>query len=205
MKTSFRQVYYNSLHQPIGPVAMILDDRKQNISMRVEPSMLTNTLPMLEALWNKYETRYPLDYYFLDDYFAQSYQKEQQMVQVIALFAGIAIFIACLGLYGLLSFAITRRRKEIGVRKVLGATVPSIVLLLLRNFLSPVIAGLLLATPVVWYFLNEWLRGFAYHIKLGPWVFFVAGMVMMGIVLVTVRFQSVRAAVANPVESLRNE
>ena len=196
---------YSSLHQPVNPLVMYLDPRQSNISVRVEPQQLAALLPKVEKLWQQFEARHPFDYYFLDEFFAENYLKEKQMVRTITLFSGLAIFIACLGLYGLASFAIARRRKEIGIRKVLGATTTGIVGMLSQNFLKPVGIALVIATPIVWYFMQEWLQNFTYHVPLGWWIFALAGVVMLGIVFLTVSFQSVKAALANPVESLRSE
>lgn len=200
-----KDFYYNSLHLPVGPLAMYLDGRKSNISVRFDPQNAATLLPQIENLWNRFESRYPFDYYFLDEFFAQNYQKEKQMMGIIAFFAGIAIFIACLGLYGLTSFSLARRKKEIGIRKVLGASIPNILGLLTKNFLYPISVALLLGTPVTWYFLRQWLASFAYHVPLSWWVFLLAGVAMLAIVVITVSFQSFRAALANPVESLRSE
>ena len=196
---------YSSLHQPVNPLVMYINQRKSNISVRFEPQQLTSLLPQVEKLWKRFEARHPFGYYFLDEFFAENYLKEKQMVRTITLFAGVAIFIACLGLYGLVSFAIARRRKEIGIRKVLGASVPGLLALLTKDFLKPILAAMLVATPVVWYFLQGWLENFTYHISLSWWVFALAGVLMLGIVFLTVGFQSMQAALANPVESLKSE
>ncbi|MEO1259746.1 MAG: ABC transporter permease [Bacteroidota bacterium] len=200
-----KDFHYSSLHQPVKPLVMYLDQRRSNISVRLEEAQLAALLPNIEKLWRQFEARHPFDYYFLDTFFAENYLAEKQMVRTITLFSALAIFIACLGLYGLASFAIARRRKEIGVRKVLGATVSGIVGLLTKNFLRQVGLALLIATPVVWYFLNNWLANFTYHVPLSWWVFGVAGLLMVLIVLLTVSFQSFKAASANPVNSLRSE
>lgn len=200
-----KDFHYNSLHQPIDPVVMYLDNRKSHISLRVDPQQIAALLPQVQKLWKQFESRHPFEYYFLDSFFAKNYLKEKQMVRVITLFAALAIFIACLGLYGLASFAIARRRKEIGIRKVLGATMTSIVNLLTKDFLKLVIIALFIASPLAYYFMDQWLQDFAYRIDIQWWVFALAGGLMLGIVLFTVSFQSIRAALANPVESLRSE
>ena len=197
--------HYNSLHQPVGPAVLYLDDRKNNISVRIESEQLASILPRMRQLWGQFESRHPFDYYFLDDYFAKNYVKEKQMVQVITLFAGLAIFIACLGLYGLAAFAVARRRKEIGIRKVLGASLPGILALLTTNFFKLVLIAMILSTPIMWHFLQTWLQNFTYHISLSWQTFALAGVLMLVIVLLTVCAQSVRAALANPIDSLRNE
>jgi len=127
------------------------------------------------------------------------------LVNVIFLFTVIAIFIACLGIYGLALFAISRRIKEIGIRKVLGAPALGIVMLLAKNFLKPVGFAFLIATPIVWYLINDWLQNFAFHIKISWWLLVIPGILMLLIVFTTVSFQTIRAAVTNPVKNLRTE
>ena len=200
-----KDFHFNTLHQAVSPLIMYLDSRKHNISLRVDPQQLAGLLPDLEELWKRFEQRHPFEYYFLDAYFAENYAKEAQLVRVITLFAAVAIFIACLGLYGLLLFAIARRQKEIGIRKVLGAGMPGILGLLTGNFLKPVLVALLVATPLVWKLLQDWLQNFAYHVNLSAWLFVLAGSLMLAIVLLTVSVQSVKAALVSPVESLRDE
>ena len=196
---------FNSLHQEVSPLVMYLDNRTTHTSVRFDPAKLSSLLPQIQSLWERFETRFPFDYQFLDEYFAEKYLAEQQMLKVISLFAFLAILIACLGMYGLASFAIARRRKEIGIRKVLGASVTSIVGLLSSRFVKLVGIALLLATPIVYYYGNNWLNNFAYHINMNGWVFLIAGIIVLGIVFFTVSFQSIRAALANPVKSLRSE
>ena len=159
----------------------------------------------MKKLWGQFESRTPFDYYFVDEFFAEKYQAEQQMLKVITLFAFLAIFIACLGLYGLATYAIARRRKEIGIRKVLGASIIGIVGLLSTRFVKLVVIALVLATPLVYYYTNDWLNGFAYRVDLSWWVFALAGGAVLGIVLLTISIQSVKAAVANPILSLKSE
>ncbi len=196
---------FNSLHQGVSPLLMYLDGRPSHTSVRLDPSKLPVLLPEMKNLWEKFEHRFPFDYYFLDDFFAQKYTAEQQMLSVITLFAFLAIFIACLGLYGLASFAIARRTKEIGIRKVLGASVLGIVGLLSSRFVRLVFLAFFLALPAIYYFGNDWLNDYVYHVDLGFGIFFFSGITVLGIVFLTISFQSVRAALANPVESLRSE
>ncbi len=196
---------YNSLHQPINPLIMYLDDRRSNISVRMDVEQSGILIPQLKELWETFEARHPFDYYFLDDFFALNYLKEKQMTRVISLFAAIAILIACLGLYGLVSFEMIKRRKEIGIRKVLGASVTQITKLLIKSFVFQLLIGMMIAIPVVWYIANMWLQDFTYHISLNIWVFVLAGISMLSIVMLTIGFQSINAATANPTNSLRSE
>ncbi len=200
-----KDFHFNSLHQPVSPLLMYLDGRKSHISIRVAPSQISTLLPQIKKLWEKFESRFPFDYQFLDTYFAEKYVLEQQMLKVIALFACLAIFIACLGLYGLAAFAISRRTREIGIRKVLGASVRQIIHMLTFRFVLLVLLAFLMAIPIVYYYADNWLNGFAYHVPLQWSVFVITGLTVLGIVFLTVSFQSVRAALANPVESLKRE
>ncbi|MEZ5039419.1 MAG: ABC transporter permease [Saprospiraceae bacterium] len=196
---------FSSLHEAVSPLVMYLDGRKSNVSLRFDPAQLANLLPQVQQIWERFEARFPFDYYFVDEYFSKQYTAEQQMLNVIRLFSILAIFIACLGLYGLTSFAIARRRKEIGIRKVLGASIRSIMALLSSSLLKLTGIALLLATPLVWYLSTDWLQNFAYHVNLSWWMFLAAGLLMVVIVMATVGIQSMRAAVANPVKALRME
>jgi putative ABC transport system permease protein len=162
-------------------------------------------LSYLERAWKKYFPETPLDYTFLDENFDRLYQAEQRQATLFTTFACIAIFIACLGLFGLSAFSISQRIKEIGIRKVLGADVSTIVGLLSKDFLKLVGVAAVLAFPVAWYFMNNWLQDFAYRISMPWWVFIIAGIGAALIALITISFQAVRAAITNPVKSLRTE
>jgi putative ABC transport system permease protein len=159
----------------------------------------------LETAWKKYFPETPVDYTFLDDDYNKLYQSEQRQATIFTLFACIAIFIACLGLFGLSAFAISQRIKEIGIRKVLGANVQGIVGLLSKDFLILVGIASLMAFPIAWFAMNSWLKDFAYRINIQWWVFIAAGIVAALIAFATVSLQAIKAAVANPVKSLRTE
>ena len=147
----------------------------------------------------------PFSYAFLEDSFDAMYRAEQRIGTIALTFACLAIFIACLGLFGLAAFTAEQRTKEIGVRKVLGASVGSIVALLSKDFLKLVLIAIVIASPIAWYAMNRWLQDFAYKITIEWWVFALAGLLAVGIALLTVSFQSIRAALMNPVKSLRSE
>src|SRR5688572_18850322 len=147
----------------------------------------------------------PFDYFFLDTFFNRQYKGDQQFGQIFAFFSLLAIFVASLGLFGLASFTAAQRTKEIGIRKVLGSTVPNIFLLLSKDFLKLVIVANLIAIPLVWMMMEKWLSTFAFRIDIGMWIFGIAAVITTLIALLTVSFQSVKAAVANPVNSLRYE
>ena len=145
------------------------------------------------------------DYNFLDETFNKQYENEQLFKKAFGIFAGLAIFVACLGLLGLTMFATIQRTKEIGVRKVLGASVASITIMLGKDFIKLVCLSILIAAPIAWFAMNKWLEDFAYRINIGWAVFVIAGFVAMFIALFTVSFHAIKAAVANPVKSLRTE
>jgi putative ABC transport system permease protein len=147
----------------------------------------------------------PFSYQFLDESFDNMYREEQRVGKVAFTFAILAIIIACLGLFGLATYMAEQRTKEIGVRKVLGASVPVIVSMLSKDFLRLVLISFVIAVPVSWWAMNKWLQDFAYRIHIGWWIFIMAGVIAMLIAVVTVSFQAIKAAVANPVKSLRTE
>jgi len=197
--------HYNTFHHSIDPIVMYLDRRKGNISVRFDAQNTGELLTHLQSTWKQFESRYPFDYFFVDQYFADNYQSEQQMLQTLGVFSLIAIFIACLGIYGLTVFSVTRRTKEIGIRKVLGASVSSILLLLHRRLFYLTVAGFLISVPLTYHFLHDWLDQYAYATPIHPWVFFLAGGLTLLIASLAVLGQSLRAASRNPVEALRYE
>ena len=159
----------------------------------------------LEGAWKKYFPETPLDYTFLDDNFDKLYESEQKQATLFTVFACVAIFIACLGLFGLSAFAISQRIKEIGVRKVLGASISNIVMLLSKDFIKLVIIAFVIASPVAWHVMHNWLQDFEYRINISWWIFIAAGFLAVIIALGTISFQAVKAAIANRVKSLRTE
>jgi ABC-type antimicrobial peptide transport system permease subunit len=159
----------------------------------------------IEKLWNNTYPDFVFEYKFLDDKVASFYKQENQLAYLYKIFAGIAIFLSCLGLYGLASFMAVQRIKEVGIRKVLGATASNIVYLFSREFVSLIIIAFAIATPIAWYFMHEWLENFAYRIHLSWWLFLIGGITSVIIALISVSFQAIKAAIANPVKSLRTE
>ena len=198
--------HYESLHREIRPVIFGHADQNQfYLPVRVAPEQLTETLAFLEAKWTAFQPGFPFRYYFMDDDFQEQYAQEARLSQVFTLFASLAILIACLGLFGLASFVTTARTKEIGVRKVLGASVTSIVGLLTKEFTLLVGVACVLAFPLGYFAMSRWLDAFAYAVPLSAWVFVGAGMAALLIAWLTVAYQSIRAATADPVRALRYE
>jgi putative ABC transport system permease protein len=198
----------HSLHFPAEPAALILNTGPWNIyflSIKVRPENITQTLGAIEKVWKKHSDGYPFEYYFLDKAYDSLYKSEIRLNIFFRLFTLIAIFISSLGLFGLASFTAERRTKEIGIRKVLGASVPSIVIFISRGFTKWVLLANIIAWPVAYYFMNRWLQNFAYRIDLSVWIFVLSGLAAFAIALLTVSYQSIKAATANPVDSLRYE
>ena len=201
--------HFESMHQAIVPmVFLMLPPRQQyynNFSVKISGNNISAAMGKLENAWKKYFPETPFDYTFLDENFDKLYESEQRQATLFTSFACIAIFIACLGLLGLSAFAISQRIKEIGVRKVLGASTNSIVGLLSKDFLKLVGVAAVFAFPIAWYAMNNWLKDFAYRTSIHWWVFIIAGVLAALVAFVTVSLQAVKAAVSNPVKSLRTE
>jgi putative ABC transport system permease protein len=201
--------HFESMHQAIVPMVFIMTPASRpyynNLSIKIVGNDISNSVSYLEKTWKKIFPETPVDYTFLDENFDRLYQSEQRQATIFTVFACIAIFIACLGLFGLSAFAISQRIKEIGVRKVLGANVQGIVALLSKDFLKLVGIAAVMAFPVAWFAMNNWLKDFAYRVNIQWWVFVVAGILAAMIAFVTVSFQAIKAAVSNPVKSLRTE
>ena len=172
-----------------------------NLMLRIKPVNLS----VVKAIWQQHYPNYSFEYTFLDESFDAQYRKDRLMVAVFNDFAGLIILVSCLGLFGLVAFTTERRTKEIGVRKVLGASVAGIVTLLARDFLRLVLIAIIIASLIAWYAMDKWLQDFAYRIDIECWVFALAGFLAASIALLTVSFQSVKAALMNPVKALRTE
>lgn len=200
-----KDFHFKSFHERISPLLMVLGHGEGSIIIKAKTKDVGGLLASLNQQWDAFKPEVPFSYYFLDDSLMQTYLAEQKTGRVLGLFAGLTIFVACLGLFGLAMFTAEQRRKEIGVRKVLGATVASVVGLLSKDVLKPVLIAIAIASPIAWYAMNRWLADFAYKIDIQWWVFVLAGTLAIGIALLTVSFQSLKAALMNPVKSLRSE
>ncbi len=208
-----RDFNFESLHQSIVPMIMVLPPESEagnsygRISVKISGNKenITDALAHLEKTWKTFLPVVPFEYSFLDEKFDQLYQSEQRQGTLFTAFSGIAIFIACLGLLGLSAFSISQRLKEIGIRKVLGASTGGIVQLLSLDFLKLIGIAALIAFPVAWFAMHNWLQDFAYRIPMEWWIFGVAGLLAAAVALATISLQALRAAMANPVNSLRSE
>lgn len=199
--------HMESLHTKIGPTAVILVGARPSVllSVRVRPGDLPKTLGFLEDKWREFTNNQPFEYVFFDDQFDMLYKAEIQAGKVITAFACLAVFIACLGLLGLASFTASQRTKEIGIRKVLGATTSGILVLLNKDFVKRVLVANLIAWPLAFYAMNKWLQNFAYRIRINIWMFLASAVIALLIALFTVSYQTIRAARGNPADSLRYE
>lgn len=200
-----KDFHFESLHKPIQPLVILHQPFFQYLSVRLRPENFAATVQAVESLWKEFVPQQPFEFSFLDQDFDAQYRAEERTGKIFGLFAALAIFIACLGQFGLASHTIQKRTKEIGVRKVLGASATSIVGLLSKEFVRLVVMAVLIAAPMAYYIMNRWLQDFAYRIEIGWWVFALAGGVALLIALITVSTQAIKAALANPVEALRYE
>lgn len=197
---------FRSLHHEVEPIVLMTTNwRLSKIAIRLQPGNAATHIAGIQAAWKDFAPQSPMEYSFLDQDFQALYQSETRMGQVFGMFSILAIFIACLGLFGLAAFLTQQRTKEIGIRKILGATTANLVSLLSRDFLKLVIIALIIASPLAWYLMNAWLEDFAYRINIQWWVFVLAGLLAVGIAFLTVSFQSIKAALTDPVDSLRSE
>jgi putative ABC transport system permease protein len=178
----------------------------QVVHIKLNPNKPTATaISGVQAIFKKYNPQYPPDYVFVDESYAKKFENTQREGTLAALFAGLTILISCLGLFGLATYMAENRIKEIGVRKVLGASVTSITTLLSIDFLKLVIISFIIAAPIAWWAMNAWLQSYTYRISIQWWVFALAGMLSVLIAILTVSYQAIKAAIANPVKSLRSE
>jgi putative ABC transport system permease protein len=201
-----KDFHYNSLHNPISPLVLMYAPVTQGyLLVKISSSGVESTIDYIKETWSRFDPGHPFDYFFLDDNFDKVYQKEKNTLQVFSYFALIAIIISCMGLFGLASFIAEQKTKEIGIRKVLGASIPSIAGLLSKDFLKLVLISNIIAVPVAYWAASKWLEDFAYRIDISIWIFLFAGAAAFLIALVTVSWQSIRAAMSNPVDSLKYE
>ena len=198
--------HIGSLKQEIKPLVLpYLYRFPMYIAIRLHPGNVAEAISAVEGIWKNFAPNQPFSYTFLDQDYARLYHREQQMSHIFQIFSGLAIFIACLGLFGLVAFTTQQRTKEIGIRKILGASVSNILYLLSKDFLKLVLIANLIAWPIAYYAMNQWLQSFAYRINLGISTFILSGLIALLIALLTVSYQAIKAARANPVEALRYE
>jgi putative ABC transport system permease protein len=201
--------HFESLHKEIEPLILYNSNphggNYYRISMRTSPERIQETVAFVKSKWNEFDSQYPLEYVFLDEEYDRLYRDEERLGQLFGYFTALAILIGCLGLFGLSAFSAEQRTKEIGIRKVLGASIPGVILLLVKEFTKWVAVAVLIAWPVGYFIMNKWLQNFAYRINLEFRIFLSAAMLALIISIITVIYQASRAALANPIDSLRYE
>ena len=200
-----KDFHFESLRENIGALSLWLNPYPGKITLKVNTDNISALVNDVESSWKAIADGLPFSYRFMDDSFDRVYRSEMRVSKLFNIFSGLSIFIACLGLFGLAAFTVERRVKEIGIRKVLGASTSNLVGLLSKDFIKLVFISLIISIPLAWYFTNHWLEDFAYRVEVHWWIFAVAGILALLIAFITVSFQSVKAALSNPVDSLRSE
>jgi putative ABC transport system permease protein len=200
-----KNFYYRSPKEGHLPMFFYYGEPADYFTIQVKSEDMSRTIKSVATAWSKIYPNTVFDYYFLDEKYDQQYRADTQFGKVMAAFSGLIIFIACLGLCGLSSYTITQRTKEIGIRKVLGASVSEIVRLLSLNFAKTVIAAALIALPIAYFIMEQWLSNYFVRISLNVWIFVFAVAIILLLAVVTVSFQTVKSAIANPVDSLKQE
>jgi predicted permease len=200
-----KDFHFESMHAEIKPSFLILVSRPSTIVAGISGQNQQAIINSIQRLYENFNPGFPFTFNFLDEAYQQQYESETRISALSKYFAGLAIIISCLGLFGLAAFTAQKRRKEIGIRKVIGASATSITAMLSKDFLILVVISLFIAFPLSWWLMNNWLQSFAYRIQISPFVFLVAGFSVVLITLITISFQSIKAAIANPVKSLRSE
>ncbi|MCX2740943.1 ABC transporter permease [Pontibacter anaerobius] len=199
-----KDFHFKSLYDKVEPtVLQIFPGAYWKVAVKIDAADVAGSVGHVKRVWDKFSPDYPIEYTFIDENFDKMYKAEDKLRTLLWIFTGIAIFIACLGLYGLAAYAAERRKKEIGIRKVMGAENTSIVVLLFKEFLMLIVAATLLSFPLAWYAMHSWLQNFAYRIEIPLWVFLAAGIVAGIVAFATVSYQALKAASANPVANLR--
>lgn len=200
-----KNYHQQSLKEAILPMVHFYSNDEAFYSIKLHAENMRRAVAEVKNIWEAQFPGYPFEYRFFNEMFDQQYKADQRFGKIVGVFSGFTLLITCLGLLGLTAYSVSRRAKEIGIRKVLGASVASVVALLSKDFMKLVLVSILLATPLAWYAMNRWLEDFAYRIELSWWMFALAGLLVIAIALLTVSFQSVKAALMNPVKSLRSE
>jgi len=201
-----KDFHFQALQQQIKPLTMRIEpDGCDQISVKVSSAGLPATIAAIENKWKLAIPYRPFSYYFADEYYDRQYRSEDRFGRLFVYFAILTIFISCLGLLGLASYSTLQRTKEIGIRKVLGASVAGIINLLSKEFLKLVVIAFLISTPIAWFLMYHWLKDFAYRVDISWWIFALSGLMALLIALFTISIQAIRAALSNPIIALRSE
>jgi len=197
---------YKSLYDNMETtILQIVPGEGWKVAVKLKTAAASKAIAHVKEVWNNYNADEPLEYKFLDENFERMYLSEDKLRTLLAIFTVIAVFIGCLGLSGLAAYSAERRKKELGIRKVLGASVQGLVLLLSKDFVKLVIISLLIASPLAYYCMHRWLNDFAYRVSISWWIFAGTALVTTGVALLTVGLQAIRSAMANPINSIRTE
>ena len=200
-----KNFHFESLKRDIGMVGLFLGESTGLASFKINAANAPEIIHYAEKKWKAYAPEMPFSYQFLDEAFNNVYSAEQRVAKIAITFSVLAILIACLGLFGLATYMAEQRTKEIGIRKVLGASVSNVVTMLSKDFLKLVTIAFCIAVPLAWWVMHKWLQDFAYRVDVSWWIFGIAGLLALCIALLTISFQAIKAAIANPVKSLRTE
>ena len=200
-----KNFHYESLRENIGALGLFLNPSSENMAVKLSANDFSQTIGAIEAMWNKLAPGQPFSYRFMDESFNTTYEAEQRLGKIFMVFTVLSILIACLGLFGLAAFNAQKRTKEIGIRKVLGASIGQITYRLTTDFLKMVGIAILISLPIGWFAMNKWLEDFSYRIEIGIWIFVLAAFLAVAISIITVSYQSIKAAIVNPIKSLRTE
>jgi putative ABC transport system permease protein len=206
VKAVIKDFHLASLHEPVMPlVIFLLDEYQKVILIKINGNDVSSALSSIKKIWNGRIVDRPFEYHFLDEEYDRLYKNEQNTARIFSTFSAIAILLACLGLFGIVAIMTVQRTKEIGIRKIMGATVVNIIMHFFADYLKPVFIAFIISVPLAYYFANKWLLGFAYHIAIPVWAFIISGIFCIAISVATISIQSLKAALSNPVDSLRNE
>jgi putative ABC transport system permease protein len=200
-----KDFHFSSLRDNISPVVLYLEDNYDALSIKTNTKNVPALLARIKNKWNSLVPNQHFAYSFMDQDFEATYRSEQRIGKIFMIFTSLAIAIACLGLFGLAAYAAEQRTKEIGIRKVLGADVTVIVALLSKDFIKLVLIAILISSPLAWFFMQKWLQGFAYRVNFQWWIIALAGIGAILIAFITISFQSIKSALANPIKSLKTE
>jgi putative ABC transport system permease protein len=201
-----KDFHFASLHEVIKPLTMRINEKSSTLlAVKIQSGNIKGTLAAIRSKWTATLPGRPFTYYFLDEFFDRQYRSEERFEKIFFNFTMLAVFIACLGLLGLASYSTVQRTKEIGIRKIMGASIHSIVGLLSRDFIKLVMLSVVIALPMAYFGMSKWLESFAYRAEIEWWIFASAALFSVSIAFATITFQSIKAALLNPIKSLKNE
>jgi putative ABC transport system permease protein len=201
-----KDFHYSSLHEKVASsVIIIYPQQLFKVAVKLQTADMKSTLAFINDAWNRYVPGYPLDYKFMDETYGKMYNNEEKLGDLLFIFTIMAIIVGCMGLFALAAFSTEQRVKEIGIRKVLGASIFNLTALLSKSFMRLVLIATVISFPLAWWAMNNWLENFPYRVSISPWIFVLAALLAVAIALFTVSLQTVKAALANPVKNLRTE